>query len=65
VQSVDKMSQTDKLAYKGSEGAQTPESFEGGAQDTLVLESYDVAPVSLDTGGAISSAEAVEIRAVE
>jgi hypothetical protein len=30
-----------------------------------VLESYDVAPVSLDTDGAIASAEPVEIRAVE
>ena len=65
VQPFDKMSQTAKLAYKGSEGAQDPESFEGGAQDTLVLESYDVAPVSLDTDGAIASAEPVEIRAVE
>jgi alpha-tubulin suppressor-like RCC1 family protein len=65
VQPIDKMSQTAKLAYKGSEGAQTPESFEGGAQDTLVLDSYDVAPVSLDTSGAIDSAEAVEIRAME
>jgi alpha-tubulin suppressor-like RCC1 family protein len=65
VQPVDKMGQTDALAYKGSEGAQTPESFEGGAQDTLELDSYDLAPVSLDTDGAIANAEAVEIRAVE
>ncbi len=65
VQPVDKMSQTAKVAYKGSEGAQSPESFEGGALDTLVLDSYEVTPVSLDTSGAIASAEAVEIRAVE
>ena len=65
VQPVDKMSQTAKVAYKGSEGTQSPESFEGGALDTLVLDSYEVTPVSLDTSGAIASAEAVEIRAVE
>jgi len=62
---VDKMSQTATLAYKGSEGTQTPESFEGGAQDALVLESFGTSPVSLDTSGAIDSAEAVEIRAIE
>jgi alpha-tubulin suppressor-like RCC1 family protein len=65
IQPVDKMSETATLAFRGSEAVQDPQSFEGGAQDTLVLESYDVAPVSLDTNGAIASAEAVEIRAVE
>jgi alpha-tubulin suppressor-like RCC1 family protein len=65
VQPVDKMTQSATLAFRGSEAVQDPESFEGGARDTLVLDSYGVTPVSLDTAGTIASAEAVEIRTDE
>jgi alpha-tubulin suppressor-like RCC1 family protein len=63
--SPDKSSQTTALTYKGSEGSQTPESFEGGLPDVLALNLFPDATLSLDTTATIDSSEAVEVRAQE
>ncbi len=65
---ADKMSQAAKLTYKGSEGLQTPERFEGGLRDTLTFHEVPSGAgtaVSLDTSGTIDSSEKVELRAME
>ena len=66
VKSIDKMASTFTLELKGKKGKQTPESFEGGAKDTLTLKTpASSEPIGLTGTLTITGEEAIEIKAIE